>query len=187
MYQRIVLAFDGTLQSRTALREGALLALRHNAAVWLLSVADNALAAMAEGVQPGGAQQVLRENEAIMAEGLARLQALGLEAYGHVARGDPGPTIGAFARDVGADLVVLGHRQPKFVERWLGLGSGASIMNRVDCSLLIARRMISDEAFAAVVARELPRGTADVDRDMTGVVIGKKVRLSGMKAKPRRS
>ncbi len=156
MYQRIVLAFDGTLQSRAALREGALLALRHQAAVWLLSVADNALTAMAEGVQPGGAQQVVQENEAIMAEGLARLRALGLEAHGHAARGDPGPTIGAFAREIGADLVVLGHRQPRFVERWLGLGSGASVMNRVDCSLLIARRIISDEAFAAAAARARP-------------------------------
>ena len=38
MYKRILLAYDGSLQGRTALREGALLARQCGAEVFLLSV-----------------------------------------------------------------------------------------------------------------------------------------------------
>ena len=38
MYQRILLAYDGSIEGRTALREGALLARRFNAQVFVLSV-----------------------------------------------------------------------------------------------------------------------------------------------------
>jgi len=38
MYHRILLAYDGSREGRTALREGALLARRYGAAVYLLSV-----------------------------------------------------------------------------------------------------------------------------------------------------
>ena len=38
MYKRILLAYDGSLEGRTALREGALLARQCDAEVFLLSV-----------------------------------------------------------------------------------------------------------------------------------------------------
>ena len=38
MYRRILLAYDGSVEGRTALREGALLARQCNAEVFLLSV-----------------------------------------------------------------------------------------------------------------------------------------------------
>ena len=38
MYQRILLAYDGSLEGRTALREGALMARQCGAEVFLLSV-----------------------------------------------------------------------------------------------------------------------------------------------------
>ncbi|WP_165191710.1 universal stress protein [Caulobacter soli] len=154
MYRKIILAFDGSQEARLALREGALLARRYDARVWLLCVlADNAALTMAQGVQPGAAEHLLAASGEMVDEGLAKLREFGLEASGHVVRGDPAPTISAFVREVGADLVVLGHRRRSFLERWWSGPSGAYIVDNTDCSLLVARRPISDAEFAAELAR----------------------------------
>lgn len=154
MYQKIILAFDGSQEARTALREGALLARRYDATVWLLCVLpDNASVTMAEGVQAGAAEHVLAASGEMVDEGLAKLRELGLKASGHVARGDPATTISAFVRQVGADLVVVGHRRRSFLERWWSGPSGAYIVDNTDCSLLVARRPISDMELAAELAR----------------------------------
>ena len=41
MYERILLAYDGSLEGRTALREGAVFARQCSAEVFLLSVLDD--------------------------------------------------------------------------------------------------------------------------------------------------
>ena len=66
-------------------------------------------------------------------------------------RGDPAQQIGDFAREVKADLVVVGHRKRSFLERWWT--GGGYIVDGVDCSLLVARTEISDAAFEAELAR----------------------------------
>lgn len=154
MYQKIVLAFDGSHEARLALREGALLAIRYQATVWLLCVLpDNTALTLAEGIQPGAAEHLFAASNEMVQEGLGKLSELGLSATGHVARGEPATTIATFARDVGADLVVLGHRRRSFLERWWSGPSGAYIVDNTDCSLLVARRPIRDAKFAAELAR----------------------------------
>ena len=154
MYQKIILAFDGSQEARTALREGALLARRYDATVWLLCVlSDSAAVTMAEGVQPGAAEHLLAASREMVDEGLAKLREFGLKASGHVVRGDPATMISAFVRQTGADLVVLGHRRRSFLERWWSGPSGAYIVDNTDCSLLVARRPISDAEFAAALAQ----------------------------------
>lgn len=153
MYQKIVLAFDGSHEARSALREGALLALRCEARVWLLCVlGDNAAIAMAEGVQPGAAEQIAAASQQLVDDGVGKLRSIGLTATGHIVRGDPSTAISNFVREVGADLVVLGHRRRSFLERWWSGKSGAYIIDNVDCSLLVAQHPVSDEAFAAEMA-----------------------------------
>ncbi|MBO9543108.1 universal stress protein [Caulobacter sp.] len=153
MYQKIVLAFDGSHEARSALREGALLALRCEARVWLLCVlGDNAAVAMAEGVQPGAAEQIAAASQQLVDEGVGKLKSVGLNATGHVVRGDPSSVISNFVREVGADLVVLGHRRRSFLERWWSGKSGGYIIDNVDCSLLVAQQPVSDAEFAAEMA-----------------------------------
>lgn len=154
MYEKIVLAFDGSHEARTALREGALLARRYDSTVWLLCVLpENKALTMAEGAQPGAAEQLLAASQELVDDGLAKLRGLGLNATGRVVRGDPAATISAFASEVRADLVVLGHRKRSFLERWWNGPSGAYIVDNVECSLLVARRPISDAEFAAEMAK----------------------------------
>lgn len=154
VYEKIVLAFDGSHEARTALREGALLACRYQSTVWLLCVLPESKGlAMAEGAQPGATEHIIAASHELVQDGLEKLRSLGLTATGHVLRGDPATTISAFAREVSADLVVLGHRRRSFLERWWNGPSGAYIVDDVECSLLVARRPISDAEFAEELAR----------------------------------
>jgi nucleotide-binding universal stress UspA family protein len=141
VYRKIVLAYDGSLEGRVALREGALLAKRLEAQVFLLAVTP--FVAVIDAM--GGAIQSDPSARAIFDEGLAKARELGLDVVGELAQGDATEVISSFAKRVGADLVVVGHRRKSLVERWWA-GSGDSLlMDKLECSLLIGRNNISNE------------------------------------------
>jgi nucleotide-binding universal stress UspA family protein len=79
------------------------------------------------------------EAAAILENGLARLRQAGLEATG-VMRvwEEPAQAIGAFAREVGADLVIVGHHQRSAFSRWWRGSVGHSLLDQLPCSLLIS-------------------------------------------------
>jgi nucleotide-binding universal stress UspA family protein len=148
MYEKILLAYDGSLEGAIALREGAILAKQCGAAVFLLSVApDSAGVHMAEGVQAGAMASHADHYREVLERGLERLRRLGMAPVGRLAVGDPAKAIGAFAREVGADLVVVGHQRRSLIERWWSGPTGAYICDFIDCSLVIARNAVSDAAF----------------------------------------
>jgi nucleotide-binding universal stress UspA family protein len=152
MYRRIVLAFDGAVEGRAALREGAILAKRCGAEVFLLSVlAESSGLSLAEGALVGSAESHMEAYDAVLQEGLRRLEQLGFTPTGKRVRGEPAREIGEFARQVDADLVVVGHRRRNLLERWWAGSTGAYIVDNLNCSLLVARRVISDEAFEAEI------------------------------------
>jgi nucleotide-binding universal stress UspA family protein len=154
MYRRIVLAYDSTKAGRAALREGALLAKRCGAKVFLLSVlADSGGLALAEGAHVGASQGHLEAYGVVLEEGLRKLEQLGLTPTGKLVRGEPAQQIGDYAREVGADLVVVGHRKRGLLERWWSGTNGAYIVDNLDCSLLVARSDISNEAFEAELSQ----------------------------------
>lgn len=153
MYQRILLAYDGSREGAVALREGALLASRCRARVFLLSVLPESDGVkMAEGVYPGAVSQQMESYQALLARGVAVLKQLGLDPVARLVVGEPAQQIGAFAQEVGADLVVLGHQRQNLLQRWWSGASGAYVSDHVDCSILIGRKVISDEDFAAELA-----------------------------------
>ena len=150
MYSRIVLAYDGTREGRAALREGALLARRCGSEVYLLSVIPNDSGVQfAESVQGGPMDRMHESYKAILSEGLERLKQLGFSPKAQLIIGDPAEQIGAFAKEIGADLVVVGHRKQKLIQRWWSGSSGAYLVDHLGCSLLIGRNTISEEAFEA--------------------------------------
>ena len=146
MYKRILLASDGARESLVALREGALIAQQLRAEAFLLIVeADNPGVQMASGVHP-----VTRDNtplKELLDLGLARLARLGVTAEGAVRSGEPAAVIGEAARAFAADLIVVGHRRKTLIERWWSGETGGYIVDRVPCSVLIARDLISDAEF----------------------------------------
>ena len=114
MYKRVLLAYDGSVKGRAALRERALLARLVGAEVFLLSViAEDTGTRLAEGAGGRGPSHHGENYEAVLADGLARLKRFGFEARAKLVVGDPAAEISTFARQVGADHhqeVPVGHR-----------------------------------------------------------------------------
>ena len=150
MYERILLAYDGSREGAIALREGAVLAKRVGAQVFVLSVPPQFRGViMAEAVHAGAMSDYLEHYRSVLEQGVARLRSFGIEPVAKLVAGDPARTIGEFALEIGADLVVVGHRRRSILERWWSGSSGAYLSDILSCSLLIARTVLSDEAFEA--------------------------------------
>ncbi|MFI4973645.1 MAG: universal stress protein [Caulobacterales bacterium] len=151
MYRRILLAYDGSREGLIALREGALLAKRCGAQVFLLSVlslGDMGLTT-GDGVYVDVSAHQMDAYKALLARGVAVAKQLGLEPVAKLVIGEPAQHIGAFAKEIEADLVVLGHRRHNIIQRWWSGATGAYVTDHVSCSVLIGRNTISDEAFQA--------------------------------------
>ncbi len=150
MYKRILLAYDGSVEGRTALREGALLARQCGAQVFLLSIlVDTGTFLLADVAHAGAFIQVEDDFTDVLNEGVARLRQLGFDPVAKMVRGEPAKEIGAYARQIEADLIIVGHRRQGAFERWWSGPRGAYLMDYTDCSLLVARNVISDEAIEA--------------------------------------
>lgn len=150
MYERILLAYDGSREGLIALREGALLARRCGAQVFLLCVLpDSGGTRLAENVFGGAVAQQIDTYKDLLRLAVERLKQLGFNPVARLVVGDPAPQIGLFAKEIRADLVVLGHHKRSMLERWWSGGAGAFITDHVSCSVLIGRNPISDEAFEA--------------------------------------
>jgi nucleotide-binding universal stress UspA family protein len=150
MYKRILLAYDGSVEGRAALREGGLLAKRCDAQVFLLAVViESPWLLLAEGASAGANVKVLDRYRIVLDEGVRRLKELGFSPHAEMVAGEPAKEIGACARRMRADLVVVGHRRQSRMERWWSGSSGAYLSDHVHCSVLISRNAIGDEEFRA--------------------------------------
>ena len=148
MYKRILLAYNGTAEGALALREGALLAMTCDAKVVLLSVVPNSAggAELVGGV--GGAlAQEMGDYGDLLNRAVAWLKERGIDSVPRLAVGEPAPIIGMVARQMGADLVVVGHQRQNFLSRWWSGSTQAYLSDQLDCSVLIARSAISEESF----------------------------------------
>lgn len=76
---------------------------------------------------------------AILDDGLARLRQVGLDATGLLrVWEEPNGAIGAFAREIDADLVVIGHHQRSAFSRWWRGSVSHSLLDQLSCSLLVS-------------------------------------------------
>jgi nucleotide-binding universal stress UspA family protein len=139
MYSRILLAYDGSSDGRRALDQTAELASAAGAEVVLLAVVDVGVdVAVAEGVSVGSSIETqLAQVQQMLVEGAARLTALGIRAAMRTETGQPGERIAAVAREIGADLIVLGHRQHSLWSRWMKEPVGPFLLQDPPCNLLI--------------------------------------------------
>jgi nucleotide-binding universal stress UspA family protein len=141
MYQTILLAYDGSRQGREALDQGAELASLCQARVYLLAVVAHELGvALAEAVAPleDLPEREYQEVRRILAEGAEGLRRAGLSVETRISKGSPAEEIGRMALEVGADLIVVGHREQTALARWWRGSVGASLLAYAPCSLLVA-------------------------------------------------
>jgi nucleotide-binding universal stress UspA family protein len=140
MYRNILLCYDGTVEGRNALSEGAEVALSMHARTHLLAIlrssgADLKPAAPAPSHFHDEQQQVAMR---ILREGVEWLKARHLDAQGQLVFGDPLGHIVTCARTLGVDLIVVGHRHRSRLARWWSEDEDATLMERAPCSVLVA-------------------------------------------------
>lgn len=140
MYKTILLAYDGTRECRHALKEGAELAQMCGANVHLLAVVNPSAGILfADAAEPSGlVDQEASHFESVLEEGLALLRKRGLAAQGALRNGSPAEEIIDTAREIGADLIVLGHHQRAAFTRWWRGSTEGSILSHAPCSVFIA-------------------------------------------------
>ena len=149
MYKKVLLAYDGSIEGRRALREGAKLAQLCSAEVFLLAVVETAssVAALEGGIMISMDEQ-FANYQAILAEGVERLKTMGFSPTARLGMGDAGQVITEVAQEIDANLVVVGHRPQGPLARWLFGSVGTYLVRHLRCSVLVAQTEISDDQFA---------------------------------------
>ena len=140
-YRKILLAYNGSQEGKRALLECADLASFLQAETHLLAVASMPPSLfLTEGFVP---EELLEEEKkrtkTVLDEGTQTLTEKGFKAAGHLAVGEPVEEICRTAKDVGADMIVLGHNQStSWAKRWWKGSVGASLLDYAPCSILVA-------------------------------------------------
>jgi len=139
MYRKILLCYDGTEEGRNALRQGADIALAMQAEAHLLAICRSSLdAAVPEGVNPALFRCDDERAQGILEEGVRWLRDRGLAAHGQLVYGDALEHIPRVAAELGADLVVVGHRPRGRLARWWTDSGEETLLDRTRCSILAA-------------------------------------------------
>ena len=143
MYKKVLLAYDGSVEGRRALREGAKLAQLCRAEVFLLAVVEVSSIMTPEAGLTIPIELQTEDYKAILAEGTERLKSVGFTPTSRLEVGDAGQKIAEVAEEIGAHLVVVGHRPQGPLARWFG-SVGSYLVKRLRCSVLVGQTEISD-------------------------------------------
>src|SRR5207237_9469008 len=107
MYKKVLLAYDGSVEGRRALREGAKLAQLCRSEVFLLAVVEVSSIMTPEAGLTIPIELQTEDYKAILNEGIERLKALGFSPTARLEVGDAGPKIGEGAEGMGEHPVVV--------------------------------------------------------------------------------
>lgn len=140
MFQKIVMAYSGGEEIKAALYRAADLARLYNAELNLIGIAESIpRTALAEPYPQyeflATGRNSIEQALLIEAEELGNQ---GLKVTTEVLEGNPANEISAYAKRIGADLVVIGHTDKGLLARWFEGSTGAKLIRDLPCSLLIA-------------------------------------------------
>jgi nucleotide-binding universal stress UspA family protein len=146
MYRKILVAYNGTPESQSALTECIRLAPEPSAEIHLLAVVMppapvliGDFTAMALVNAESELADARKEMAEALSAGHALLQRAGLNVVSHMEVGDPINVIADVAKKLGIELVIVGHsRHKSWAARWWRGSTGALLIEKVQCSFLIA-------------------------------------------------
>lgn len=138
MFNKILVAFDGSDAASHAVDLALDLTSKYNAALRLLSVArppEFGEEVETEAVLENSRKHYYQVQKAVR----EKATALGLSMEAEVLIGHPAERIVIEAEQWGADLIIIGHRGHTLMGRWL-LGSVAKqVMYHATCAVLVSR------------------------------------------------
>ena len=139
MYKTVLLCYDGSREGRRALRAGADVVIAMKADAYLLAVCQSYVTtAVPEGITPTLVECDDQRANALLEEGVQWLLEHGVRAKGSLEYGNAVDCIAATAQKIGADLIVLGHKNRGRLARWWSASEEESLLERVSCSILVA-------------------------------------------------
>jgi nucleotide-binding universal stress UspA family protein len=141
MYRKILIAYNGSREGKTALLSCAEIAAFTKAETHLLAVAGMPSSMfLTEGFLP----EELMEDEKkraqeVLDEGTRQMRDQGFNVSGHLAVGEPVEEICRLAADIRADLIIVGHQQKaSWAARWWRGSVGKTLIDCAPCSVLIS-------------------------------------------------
>jgi len=146
MYRKILIAYNGTPESRSALAECVRLAPGPLTEIHLLAVINppQSIVVGEYAMVPmlGLEEDLLAERDRMQEElsaGLKCLTAAGLAVHTHLEVGEPVPVIRDLVEKLAVDLVIVGHsRQKSLAMRWWRGATDTLLVEKMRCSVLIA-------------------------------------------------
>ena len=142
MYRKILLAYDGSETGQSALLESRTIADWGKAEMCLVAVMPPPAAYVGAegGIYDAGYEKQERERyDGVLQEGLDKLRDAGHQAKGTVLVGDPVTEIARYAREINADLIVVGHRHlDSWAQRWWRGSVSKALIEHAPCNVLVA-------------------------------------------------
>lgn len=146
MYRKILVAYNGTQNSVSALQECVRLAPDPSTEVHLLAVMDNPSPAIVGDLgRPArfDADERIAAERSRLNEDLSRKTALlkdaGLTPVIHLELGEPVQVIEEMVNKLDIELLIVGHsRHRSWASRWWRGSTDAALIERISCTLLIA-------------------------------------------------
>ena len=134
----IVVGYDETEAAKRALARAAELATAFNAKVIVTSVAQVLVGgAAARGIGPVDSVDPPELHREELKHAAAFLGERDIDAEYSVALGDPATEILKLAESRGADLIVVGTREARLLERLIDPSVSGSVQRRAHCDVLI--------------------------------------------------
>jgi nucleotide-binding universal stress UspA family protein len=129
-----VVGYDETEPAKRALERTAELAKAFGGKIVVTSIARIVVGKGVGPIDPADPPELHREE---LRHAAAFLEERGLEADYDLALGDPASRIVELAEERGADLIVVGTREPSLVARILGQSVSGSVQRKAHCDVLI--------------------------------------------------
>ena len=141
MYKKILVAYDGSDAGQKALLDCKELANWAQGQLHLVAVMPSAMSFV--GLEGGVYDVELEEREkkkyrAVLEDGLRRLEDSGWKAQGEVVTGEAIEEITKYAKKIGADLIVVGHKHlDSWAARWWRGSISGALIEHAPCSVLV--------------------------------------------------
>jgi nucleotide-binding universal stress UspA family protein len=141
MYRNILVAYDGSPESKLALDECVHLLPQAGREVHVACVLhDPSPYLLAVELVPEPAYRVDRDRtRADLDEATATLAARGFTVRAHLLEGEPVEVITRLVKELDIDLLILGHKRTRsFALRWWRGAIDTMLIERVGCAILLA-------------------------------------------------